>query len=90
MGDERWDSHFLAFLVCQWLKVSLSPIGSPTFVVFLVIWPFASPLVRPGIHSIPLLGDALAVLAPQNNANVSPVIAAAIAVALVVVLLLFL
>lgn len=50
--------YFLASLVLGLLDTRIPPMGSPAFIIFVVIWPFIGPIVHPGLHRIPIIGDA--------------------------------
>lgn len=54
--------YFLAFLVLRQLDTAIPPIGSQTFIIFVVIWPFIAPLVRPGLQRIPIIGEIFSLL----------------------------
>jgi len=67
----------LVYLLASWIFSNLHrpipPVPSKTFVVFVLLWPILSFLVRPGLRSIPILGllfsftdDLVAALAPVS------------------------
>lgn len=53
--------YMLAFLVAGYLKSPIPPIGSQAYIIFVVIWPFAVPLLRPGLRTIPIIGEVFSV-----------------------------
>lgn len=52
--------YMLAFFVARWLKSPIPPIGSQAYIIFVIIWPFAAPLLRPGLRTIPIIGEVFA------------------------------
>ena len=52
--------YMLAFFVARWLKSPIPPIGSQAYIIFVVVWPFAAPLLRPGLRTIPIIGEVFA------------------------------
>lgn len=54
--------YFLASIILQQLDTKIPPIGSPTFIIFVLIWPFVAPIVHPGLHRIPIIGEAFSAI----------------------------
>ena len=80
-------AYLIAVFVMKWLDSPLPPIGSWQFLVFLATWPFLGFMIRPGLHRVPIVGEAFLVIAPQNNADVHPVVVGAIGLVLIAALL---
>ncbi|HOX84520.1 MAG TPA: hypothetical protein PKW76_06165 [bacterium] len=53
---------FMCF-VLKLIDILIPPLGSSTFLMFLITWPFTAIIIRPGLHSIPIIGDAFALIA---------------------------
>ena len=54
--------YLLAFFVLEQLDTKIPPIGSQAFIIFVLIWPFVAPIVHPGLHRIPIIGDAFSAI----------------------------
>lgn len=52
--------YVLASFIARYLKSPIPPIGSQAYIIFVLLWPFAYPLLRPGLHRIPIIGVILA------------------------------
>jgi hypothetical protein len=52
--------YLLAFFVARQLKSPIQPIGSQAYIIFVVVWPFVAPLLRPGLRTIPIIGGVFA------------------------------
>ena len=54
--------YFLAVIILRQLDTTIPPIGSRAFIIFVVIWPFVAPIVHPGLHRIPIIGEAFSAI----------------------------
>jgi hypothetical protein len=54
--------YFLAFIVAKQLHSPIPPIGSQAYIIFIIVWPFASAILSPGLHRIPIIGEIFALL----------------------------
>lgn len=54
--------YFLLSVFLGWLGTSIPPIGSVAFLIFVLIWPWIAPILRPGLHRIPLFGGVFSVI----------------------------
>ena len=54
--------YFLTFIILQQLDMKIPPIGSQVFIIFVLIWPFVAPIVHPGLHRIPIIGEAFSTI----------------------------
>jgi tetratricopeptide (TPR) repeat protein len=60
---EAWLVYLLAFWISGGLlRRPIPPVGSKTFVLFLLLWPFLRVLALPGLRRIPILGDVFAAI----------------------------
>jgi hypothetical protein len=54
----------LFYLLLQWvlehLERPIPPVGSSAFVWFLLLWPLIALVVRPGLRTIPIIGEIFA------------------------------
>lgn len=53
-------------ILLKWLEVNIPQIGSKVFLIFLIIWPFIAPFIRPGLHRIPIFGLFFAAFNPGS------------------------
>ncbi len=53
--------YVLAFAIADALESPIPPVGSQAYIVFVMIWPFAAPLLRPALQRIPIIGEVSAV-----------------------------
>jgi ankyrin repeat protein len=58
----------VAFFVCRAINVFIPAIGSEVFWLGLVAWYFVSDLFRPGLNTIPIVGELLNLLSPPPGA----------------------
>lgn len=54
---EAFVFYILAFFVARLLHTRLPPIGSMPFFIFIFVWPIVSTIIRPGLLTIPIIGD---------------------------------
>lgn len=54
--------YFLASLLLEQLDTKIPTIGSQAFIIFVLVWPFVAPIIHPGLHRIPIIGDAFSTI----------------------------